>query len=143
MHAKLVSFVCAPLLAVALGACTHTSPTPGEGEAATPVAPVESPATDGRVHRSGVLSYKELPHTMTFEDYDGVEFWIDGQPVEPSETVPRDGLVLLNGKRVAAECVMRVPGKPNLYEQYPVGPDGGPLPRSPRCTIKAVALASE
>jgi hypothetical protein len=135
-------------LALALTACGHTCQCNTEQAEAVPERRItrgaESATAPSDVSRSlaGTLHYTEVPHTMSVEAYLGVAFRVEtgseSVALRPAGAVTEAALQALDGKQVRLTCIPRPPTKPNLYEQYPLGPDGEPMARPSFCELQTI-----
>lgn len=82
---------------------------------------------------AGTVHYKAIEPRKSVEAYLGVEFTLDADGtahvLRPTDRVPRDALIALDGKAVEVTGVLVEGSKPCSYEQYPMDMDGKPLKR--------------
>lgn len=142
-------FALLPLLALPAFAQPQSQPASQPVAASQPVEARQAPPKgfvdpDLDVKSSktltGVLTWHEIPNTKSVEAYEGVEFRINGEPVEPSEHVSRDALLALKDKKVEVVCTMRKGVVPGEMESYPINRDGSPAPRPDQCQVHKIAL---
>ena len=113
-------------------------------ETAQQAEPTSVPA--GRATLTGELVAREIDSsTKSVDAYLGEELvLVDGDQrwvLAPTDAVPRERLIALDGQRVVVVATLQAAPPPNPLEAHPIGPDGGPLPRADRWVVQQVEVA--
>lgn len=112
------------------------------------LATVRPVAASVEVKATGTLRYVKVPAVKSPEAYQGIEFTLerDGEkplPLTPSDSVTHEALVALDGRRIEVTGMMQAGRDPLPGEQYPIGPDGKPVPREDRLEVRFVREAGK
>lgn len=95
---------------------------------------------------SGQLHFSELSREMSFEAYDGLEFWLIEEngyirPLEESESVDRQRLINAKDKNVRIQGEFFSPPASNSrLDNCPINDDGECLPRTSRLKVTQLEI---